>query len=295
MRSRGNRWSLVVGLAGLIALSGGLVACGNGDPASDGATSTTTTSSTSTTSIATSSTTSPDASTSVSAYFVRDEKVAPARRAGSASSPARSAVEALLAGPDPTPGKNEGSTAIPTGTTLRSIDIANGLATVDLSREFGSGGGSLSMQERVAQVVYTVTQFPTATQVTFRIDGAPITTLGGEGLVLDHPQTRADWESMTPAILLESPLAGDALTSPFDITGTADTFEATFQVALTDSRGATAYQHFVTATSGSGTRGTFRHTVTFTGAAAGPATLTVYEPSAKDGTPVNVITIAVSL
>ena len=113
------------------------------------------------------------------------------------------------------------------------------------------------------------------------------------------PLVRAPfWGNAAVGLLSSTPvyrLAGDALTSPFDITGTADTFEATFQVALTDSRGATAYQHFVTATSGSGTRGTFRHTVTFTGAAAGPATLTVYEPSAKDGTPVNVITIAVSL
>ena len=277
---------IIVGLA--VAMSG-LVACGD-DTASNATDGGTTTSATSST-----STTTPAAMTSVVAYFVRDEKVAPVRRSGTAATPARAALEELLTGPVASETSAGLSTAIPTGTKLLGIDIAGGTATVDLSTEFGSGGGSLSMQERVAQVVYTVTQFSTAQHVVFRIDGSPVPALGGEGLVLDTPQARPDWESMTPAILLENPLPGDALTSPFDISGTANTFEATFQVVLTDSSGAKVYEHFVTATSGTGTRGTFTQQISFTGAASGAGTLKVYEASAKDGSEINVVSIPVTL
>ena len=37
------------------------------------------------------------------------------------------------------------------------------------------------MQTRLAQVVYTLTQFPTVDGVVFSLDGEPIDVLGGEG------------------------------------------------------------------------------------------------------------------
>ena len=240
-------------------------------------------------------TTQAPAATSVSVYFIRAEKVGPARRPAVAATPARSAVEALLAGPSAADGNAGLTTAIPTGTQLLGLDIASGTATVDLSGSFGSGGGSLSMQERVAQLVYTLTQFPTVQQVSFHIDGKPATSLGGEGLIIDTPQTRAAWESATPAILLESPLPGDTVASPIVINGTANTFEATFQVRLVDAGGSKVYEHYVTATSGTGTRGTFHESIAFRGAAPGPGTLEVFEVSAKDGSEINSVKVPVSL
>ena len=202
-------------------------------------------------------------------------------------------MDALLAGPS---SKDAGlTTAIPAGTKLRKVTIAGGTATVDLSTTFGTGGGSTSMQQRVAQVVFTLTQFPSVQRVSFEMAGTPVTALGGEGLMIGTPQTRTAWESMSPAILVEHPLPGDRITSPFTISGTANTFEATFQVTLTDVAGVTRYEHYVTATSGTGTRGTFSQTITFQGAPTDAGTLQVYEASAKDGSHINIVNIPVVL
>ena len=234
--------------------------------------------------------------TTLKVYFLRDEKVGPARRTvPKTSTPAKAAMEALLSGTTSADRDAHLSTTIPQGTTLNRVTITNDVATVDLSSEFGTGGGSSSMQGRVAQVVYTLTQFPTVTSVSFEIDGRPVTALGGEGVLLQHPQTRADWESFTPAILLESPLPGDSISSPVHVTGTANTFEATFQIRIVDSTGRSLFEHFATATSGTGTRGTFDETVAFTTSNHGNGSLSVYEHSAKDGSEINTVTIPVTL
>jgi hypothetical protein len=232
----------------------------------------------------------------VKVYFLRDEKVGPAgRTVPKTDTPAKAAMEELLKGVTPDESGAQLSSAIPAGTTLNGVTIDQGVATVDLSRTFESGGGSLSMSERVAQVVYTLTQFASVTSVRFELDGTAVTSIGGEGVVVDPPQTRADWESMTPAILVESPLPFATLASPVHVTGTANTFEATFQIRLTDSSGSKLYDHFATATSGTGTRGTFEETISFSTANHGPGTLTVYELSAKDGSEINVVSIPVAL
>ena len=281
----------------------GLAGCGDDNEEGGGTTTTsaasrsttTTTTARSTTSQAGGSTSTPGRTGEVRVYFVRNERVGAARRTGPAGTPARAAMEALLAGPTSADTAAGLGTAIPEGTKLLGLTVADDRAVVDLSSQFGSGGGSLSMQARVAQVVYTLTQFPNVRSVVFEMEGKPVEALGGEGLVLTKPQSRADWEALTPAILVEDPLPGDAVTSPFHVTGTANTFEATFIVTLIDSKGAKVYEQPAMATSGTGTRGTFDVTLSFTGAASGTGTLRVWESSAKDGSPINVVEIPVRL
>jgi len=77
------------------------------------------------------------------------------------------------------------------------------------------------------------------------------------------------------------------------VTGTANTFEANFQYELIDSDGRVIAENFVTATSGTGTRGTFEFTVPFE--FTGDGTLTVLESSAKDGSRINVTEIPLRL
>lgn len=269
-----------------------LVACGDDDP--DGADAATTTSAPSTTAAPDTTTSSVTVGTTTArVYLLRGEKVAPVGRDVDAATPARGAMEALLAGPGT--GSADLTSEVPTGTRLLDLAISDGVATVDLSSEFTSGGGSLSMRARVAQVVHTLTQFPTVESVAFRIDGEAVDAIGGEGVVVAPPRTRADVEDLAPAILLESPLPGERLTSPFTIEGTANTFEATYLVRLTDATGAVLFDGFGTATSGTGTRGTFSQEIRFTGAAPGTGVLRLFEESADDGSEIHAVDIPVEL
>lgn len=237
----------------------------------------------------------PAPTVSLRLYFMRTGKLAVAARSVPASpAVATAAVSSLLAGPTPAEALAGLSTAIPADTVLRGVSIANGAATVDLSSAFSSGGGSLSMLARLAQVTYTLTQFPTVSGVVFRVEGAPATVFGGEGIVLDHPSTRSSFEAVTPAILVEGPTPGIRVTSPLRVWGTANVFEAAFRVELTDRAGRVIGDWPVQATSGSGTRGTFDFSIPLSGT-MGAVTVSVFDLSAKDGSRQDVVAIPVQL
>jgi hypothetical protein len=212
----------------------------------------------------------PQQETSFRVYFLRDGKVAPfSRQVPQTQSVAISAIATLLQGPTAREaselhvrsalGSASGWTAVLSGAVL----------TV-------SGFAGLS-HDALAQLVYTLTQFPSVHTVS--LDG--------------KSYTRADFEDVTPAILVESPLPFQQVSSPLRVTGTANTFEATFQYELTGSSGKVLSQDFVTATSGSGTRGTFDFTVPFQG--TGAAKLLVFERSAADGSRIHQVEIPLSL
>jgi len=173
------------------------------------------------------------------------------------------AINELLAGPTGEEAAADVSSVVPPDTRLLGLNIEDGLATVDLSSEFESGGGSLSMQMRLAQVVYTLTQFPTVTKVEFRLDGEPVRVFSGEGIVLDKPVTRADYEELMPAILVSTPAIGDMVASPTRINGNANVFEANVTVKIVDAAGKELGGGVVTATCGTGCRGDFSIVVSF--------------------------------
>jgi len=114
------------------------------------------------------------------------------------------------------------STPVPEGTRLLGVDIEGGIAAVDLSAEFDTGGGSLSVLGRVAQVVFTATQFDGVDSVVFLIEGTPVDVLTGEGLIVDIPQTRSDYEDLLPAILVDVPYWGSAVETPVTVGGLSD-------------------------------------------------------------------------
>jgi len=182
---------------------------------------------------------------------------------------------------------------VPRGTRLLGLSIDGTTARVDLSAQFAAGGGSLSMQARVAEVVYTLTRFPTIRAVDFMLDGAMVETLGGEGLILAAGQTRTDWRTFEPAIFVERPGVGAVLAGTLVLQGTAGVFEGTFAARLDDGDGARLASTSVQASRGAPGRGRFRQTVPFQTAAAS-GTLVVYTQSMEDGSRQNEVRIPVT-
>ena len=75
------------------------------------------------------------------------------------------------------------------------------------------------MQYRLAQVVYTLTQFPTVRSVIFQVEGQTVTVFGAEGIVLDAPVGRDDFNEQLPSIFVDRPAFGAALVNPGRISG----------------------------------------------------------------------------
>lgn len=200
---------------------------------------------------------------------------------------ARAAMEALLDSGKILDKYPQISTTIPSGTKLLGISIKNSVATVDLSREFESGGGSASAFNRLGQVVYTLTQFSTVRSVLFQVEGETVTTFGSEGIVLEGPQARTDFRDQLPTIFVDRPAFGAAAGNPVRVTGNADVFEATFRIAILDAAGKVLTDRQAMATCGGGCepRGTFDATVQYDVPKAQWGTLRVYYGSAKDGSP----------
>jgi Immunoglobulin-like domain of bacterial spore germination/Sporulation and spore germination len=199
------------------------------------------------------------ATTSFRIYLLNGGKVQPVvRTAPKTAAVAGAALQALIAGPTRDEQQLRFSTSMPF-VEEPSLGLENGILHLKSSTHFD--------RPALAQVVYTLTQFPTVKAV----------EIGGTRY------TRADFEDETPIILVESPLPFQHVSTPLRAQGTANTFEATFNYDLVDADGNVIKTHFVTATSGSGQRGTYDFTVPFSVDHPGLGKLVVYELSAEDG------------
>lgn len=208
----------------------------------------------------------------VDVYFLREGNVGPVHREITGTGVGRAAILELLEGPGASERAAGLSTAVSTGSKLEAIAISDGVATVNFSKGLDPSAA--------AQVVYTLTQFDTVRRVSIG---------GGE------PIGRGELEDFTPPVLVESPVPGQSVHTPLRITGTANTFEATFNVELLDDEGEVLGKRFVTATSGSGTRGTFDAELPFEITREGPGTLVVFELSAEDGSRIHELKIPLQL
>ncbi len=224
-------------------------------------------------------------------YFLDGEVLAVGGRTVDTATVATAAMEALLDGP--AAGFEEDlawGTAIPQGTELNGVVISNGTATVDLSSEYESGGGTASVTARLAQVVFTLTQFSTVDEVDVEIDGQPRESITGEGvpsqdLGRDDFLNQSNFGAPIPAILVESPFVGESVGGSLRLAGLSNTFEGTVNYEVTDPDGLIVVdESFTTASGGSGVWGRFQTVIDLPDFDRdGVASVFVYELSAQDG------------
>jgi hypothetical protein len=228
------------------------------------------------------------------AWFTRQGKLFVTRRSVQRTdSVGRAAVDRLLAGPSAPEYAAGLRSQIPSGTQLLGLRIVSGIATVNLSSAFVSAASSSAMPMRIAQVVDTLAQFPTVSGVRFQLNGQGVTVLGG--VPVQQPQTAAMYSGFLPPITVQSPAIGDQVTSPVTVSGTADVFEAVVSVRVLNSAGAQIAGTFGAASCGTGCRGDYAMRVPYTIPHAQPGTIEVFESSPKNGQPVSVQLIPVTL
>jgi len=185
------------------------------------------------------------------------------------------------------------STAV--GAAWTNFQVNDGVATIDYPAAFEAGGGSASMFARLRQVVFTATQFPEIDSVLFEIDGKPVDVFSGEGIILDGPQTRADWYDDSQPIYLDTPAIGAEVESPITIRGTANVFEAALGYEVTTADGTVLADGFTTASCGTGCWGDFSVDVPYGLTEDASGFVTVFTNSPEDGGRTNATTYPVKL
>src|SRR5262245_28606603 len=166
------------------------------------------------------------------------------------TAPARAALQALMVGPNTAETDAGVDSHIPAGTTLNGVSIADGLATVDLSSQFGTTTSEFRM--RLAEVTHTLTQFASVDRVRIRVGGTALGTF-----------SNASFATQMPAILVWNPAIGSHLTSKVRVTGSADVFEAGLHIRVLNANGVVVGSVNTLASCGTGCRGGYTVAVRF--------------------------------
>jgi hypothetical protein len=225
-------------------------------------------------------TTVPVERTVVTTYFSREALLVAGSRSVPKADALRAAVAAVVDGPNSAERAAGFASAIPSGSTLRGVVVDSRRADVDLTSAFTTGGGSLSMRMRVAQIVYTIVRNGAADTVRFLIDGQPVESIGGEGLIVTNV-TIAEFDDLLPPIVVEFPTPGATVGQSFSFRGLANVFEGHVSYELLDARSAVLTKGFATGMMGAW--GQFQTTITVPAGATRPLVLSVFTVSPKDG------------
>ena len=230
----------------------------------------------------------------VGVYFMKNELISVVGRLVETPD-INQALRSLLLGPNALEIQDGVVSYIPQGTQLLDVKVVEGTALIDVSNEFATGGGSLSMMGRVAEVAYTATSFSEVERVTIRIGGVLMEQIGGEGIDVSDIG-RSDLVDFSPLILVDSPVPDQIVSHDIRIQGMSNTFEAgiNYQILSTDST--VIYEGYTMASSGTGTWGTFDHLIeTLPASVAGDVVLKVFEYSPKDSEPINAVFIPLTV
>ncbi len=223
------------------------------------------------------------------AYLVREVHQLP-----DTNDRARVALEELINTNPVVPGA---ARVLPLATEIRGINIKDGLATVDFSKEVleanvGASGEALGIQS----IVNTLTEFPEIEKVSFTVEGKTDEAMDWWGHVglYQQPFSRNLSIVYEPAIWVDSPTSGQKVASPLEVSGSARVFEATVNIRLVDNIGKTIAEGFTTASEGAPGRGDFKYSLEFNDASPGQGELEVFWTSPKDGKELDKVSVPVN-
>lgn len=145
----------------------------------------------------------------------------------------------------------------------------------------GCGTESTSDEPPAAQETAAAVDSPTPTPT-------PATSPDCESTSADRFEGRA-------LITVTEPCAEATVSSPIAIEGEANVFEATVSLRLLDAEGNVVAEDFTTAMCGTGCWGSFSASLDYNIGIEQSGTLEVYESSAKDGSPIHVVSIPLTL
>jgi germination protein M len=222
-------------------------------------------------------------------YLVREvHQVAPVKDA------VKAAVEELVNANPATPGA---ARVLPQATKINSININDGLATVDFSSDVlranvGASGEAMGIQS----IVNTLTEFPEIKKVSFTVEGKVEGAMDWWGHVglYEQPFSRNLANVYEPVIWVTSPIPGQKAASPLEVSGSARVFEATVNIRLVDDTGKILSEGFTTASEGAPGRGDFKYALNFSAATPGKGDLEVYWTSPKDGEILDKVSVPVN-
>ncbi len=110
----------------------------------------------------------------------------------------RYALEQLISGPDADETSNGFISCMPPETQLLGVRVDDGLIYVDFDDAVEMGGGIEEINGRLAQIVFTATQFKPEAGVRLLINGKEIKSFSGEGITeVEKPMYRTNFSDFT--------------------------------------------------------------------------------------------------
>ena len=190
-------------------------------------------------------------------------------------SPVGAALRQLFHGPNAAERAAGVTTAIPAGTGLRGLALSNGSAIIDVTKTFAAPARATRIRMRLAELVYTATQFPTVKQVWLRVGGVRVNSIAGAPV--PQPAARADFLRRLPAILVSRPAIGARVPATVTVAGSADVFEAALTVRVINARGRLLARRHILASCGTGCRGRYSVSIPYTVLRRQPGTIVIFD------------------
>jgi hypothetical protein len=114
---------------------------------------------------------------------------------------------------------------------------------------------------RLAQLTWTLAQFPNIDRVALQVNGRAVSSLAG--VKLPRPMTQDSFAGLLPTITVWNPAIGTAISGSVRVSGNATVFEGSLHIRVLNHNGTSIAHANTTASCGTGCRGGYTILVPF--------------------------------